>query len=86
MSLEYVERKIVEALKLSNGNAAGARQQVIAWSLEDPELLKALTKSHLTGIVAYNIERVVSGRAEKARQKQMEAVETKAKEERNERN
>lgn len=81
MSLEYVERKIVEALKLSNGNAAGARQQVIAWSLEDPELLKALTKSHLTGIVAYNIERVVSGRAEKARQKQMEAVETKAKEE-----
>lgn len=67
MSLEYVERKIVEAIKLSKGNTARARQQVIAWALEDHELLQYLTKSHLSGIVAYNIERVMSGRAAAAR-------------------
>ena len=67
MSLEYAEQKIQQALKLSKGNQARARQQVIAWALEDDTLLKALTRSHLTGIVAYNIERVASGRAAAAR-------------------
>jgi len=67
MLLEYAERRIAEALKLANGNQARARQQVIAWALEDDKLLKALTKSHLSGIVAYNIERVASGRAAAAR-------------------
>ena len=67
MSLEYAEQKIQQALKLSKGNQARARQQVIAWALEDDALLKALTRSHLTGIVAYNIERVASGRAAAAR-------------------
>lgn len=70
MSLEYVERRIAEALKLSKGNTARARQQIIAWALEDETLLKALTKSHLSGIVAYNIERVASGRAAAARKAQ----------------
>ncbi|MGH1398103.1 MAG: hypothetical protein ACRBCT_02705 [Alphaproteobacteria bacterium] len=67
MSLEYVERKIVEALKLHNGNTARTREQLIAWAIEDQQLLLGLTKSHLSGIAAYNIERVVSGRAAKAR-------------------
>ncbi len=70
MSLEYVERKIVEALKLHNGHALRTRQQITAWALEDPKLLMALTKSHLTGIVAYNVERVLSGRAAAARKNQ----------------
>jgi len=70
MSLEYAERRIVEALKLAKGNQARARQQVIAWALTDDKLLQALTKSHLSGIVAYNIERVASGRAAAARKVQ----------------
>lgn len=63
MSLEYAEAKIKEALKASGGNMARARQQIIAWSMEDAKLLQALTKPHLNGIIAYNIERVASGRA-----------------------
>jgi len=63
MSREYAEKRIKEALKKFNGNAVKARQQVIAWSIEDPKLLQALTRSHLTGIVAYNIERILSGRS-----------------------
>lgn len=70
MSLEYAERRIAEALKLAKGNQARARQQVTAWALQDDKLLQALTKSHLSGIVAYNIERVASGRAAAARKAQ----------------
>ncbi|MAE50516.1 MAG: hypothetical protein CMH27_01770 [Micavibrio sp.] len=62
MSREYAEGRIKEALKKTNGNAVRARQQVIAWTYEDPKLLHALTKAHLTGIVAYNIERILAGR------------------------
>lgn len=67
MSLEYAERRIAEAIKLAKGNTTRARQQVIAWAMQDEKLLQALTKSHLSGIVAYNIERVASGRAAAAR-------------------
>lgn len=63
MSRNYIEQRIKEALKKHNGNATRARQQVIAWAAEDQQLLLALTKSHLTGIVAYNIERILSGRS-----------------------
>lgn len=65
MSLEYAERRIREALKQAGGNITRARQQVIAWTFEDAKLLHALTKNHLNGIVAYHIDRVQSGRAEK---------------------
>lgn len=67
MTLEYAENRIKEALKLSKGNTAKARQQIIAWTFEDAKLLHALTKPHLTGIVAYNVERVMSGRADAQR-------------------
>ncbi len=69
MSLEYAESRIKEALKAASGNKIKARQQVIAWTYEDAKLLHALTKAHLSGIVAYNIERVASGRADLARAK-----------------
>lgn len=67
MSLEYAEHRIKEALKLSGGNQIKARQQIIAWTYEDAKLLHALAKPHLSGIVAYNIERVASGRADAAK-------------------
>lgn len=67
MTLEYAEGRIKEALKLAKGNRIKARQQIIAWTFEDAKLLHALAKPHLSGIVAYNIERVASGRADAAK-------------------
>ncbi len=69
MSLDYVEKRIDEALKLSKGNATKARQTVIKWCQEDLKLLHGLTKAHLNGIVAYNIDRVTSGRSDKSKKK-----------------
>ena len=60
MSKDYIESRIRAALKQHNGNAHNARKQVIAWAFEDNALLEGLTKQHLSGIVAYNIERVIS--------------------------
>lgn len=59
MSREYAEGRIREALKLSKGNPTKARQRVIAWTFEDPKLLQALARPHLTGIVAHAVSRVV---------------------------
>lgn len=66
MSNDYVEGKIKEALRLANGNTTRARQQLIAWCYEDAKLLQGFMKPHLTGIIAYNIERITSGRASRA--------------------
>lgn len=64
MSKEYAEQKIKSALQAHKGNLTLARQQVAAWAYEDPDLMKALARPHLNGIVAYQVERVASGRAE----------------------
>ena len=60
MSREYAESRIREALKNAKGNATKARQQIMAWTFEDPKLLQALTRPHLTGIVAYAVNRVIN--------------------------
>lgn len=65
MSREYAENKIKDALKLCNGSVGLARQQIVALAQEDMDLLKALVRPHLDGIVGYQIERVASGRADK---------------------
>lgn len=65
MSLDYAEKRIKEALKLSKGNVSRARQQIIAWTYEDSRLLHEIAKPHLSGIVAYHVDRVKSGRASK---------------------
>lgn len=59
MSREYAEARIREALRLAKGNTTRARQQIIAWTFEDPKLLQALARPHMTGIVAHAIGRVV---------------------------
>ena len=64
MSQEYVEGRIKEALKQSKGNPTKARQKVIAWTVEDPKLLLALARPHLTGIVAHAINRVIYRKSE----------------------
>ncbi len=64
MSREYADNKIKEALRMHGGNTALARQQVITWSQDDPQLLRALARPHLDGIVSYQVDRVASGRAQ----------------------
>ena len=64
MSRQYVENRIKEALKKSRGNTHLAQQQIIAWTYEDAKLLHYLARPHLDGIVAYNIERLLSSRAQ----------------------
>lgn len=59
MSREYAEQRIREALKLAKGNPTKARQQIIAWTYEDTKLLQALSRPHLTGIVAHAVNRVI---------------------------
>lgn len=76
MSMEYLNNRIKDALKMSGGNRAKARQQLIAWTFEDSKLLHTLAKPHLSGIVAYNVERVASGRADAAAKKATEATKT----------
>ena len=64
MSREYAEEKIREALKLNGGDLMRSRQQVMSWAASDSRLMSALAAPHLDGIVAYQVERVASGRAE----------------------
>ncbi len=69
----YVENRIREALKKARGNKNLARQQLIAWTYEDAKLLHALTRPHLDGIIAYNIDRLLSGRGEAAKEEGVNA-------------
>lgn len=62
MSKEYAESRIREALKKHGDNNTRARQQVMAWAIEDHKLMTELTRIHLKGITAYWIDRVKSNR------------------------
>ena len=64
MSREYAEEKMKQALKECGGNLTLARKQVLIWAHDDAALLKAIVSPHLDGIIAYQVERVASGRAE----------------------
>lgn len=60
MSRAYAEQRIRQALELSRGNQAKARQQIIAWCFEDTKLLHELVQPHMTGIISHAISRVVN--------------------------
>ena len=62
MSWDYVEKKIREAMHLHRGNSTRVRQQVIAWAMDDPKLLRTLVKPHMVGITAHAVGRVASGK------------------------
>ncbi len=58
----YLTSRLKEALYNAKGNKAKAMQQIISWSAQDMQLLQALTRAHLSGIVAYHIDRVAEGK------------------------
>jgi hypothetical protein len=60
MNRDYAERRIREALKANGSNEGKARQQIIAWALDDNKLLHELVAPHITGIVAHAVGRVTT--------------------------
>lgn len=62
----YLISRIKEALYNAGGNKTKAMNQIMAWSAQDMQLLQALTRAHLSGIVAYHVDRVASGGAKGA--------------------
>ena len=60
MSSSYVEKRLLEALSLSNGNLAKARKLIGEWCVQDQRLLYELSRPHMTGIIAHAMDRVVS--------------------------
>ncbi len=64
MAWDYVEKKIKEAMHLHRNNPTRVRQQVIAWAMDDPKLLRTLVKPHMVGITAHAIGRVESGKTQ----------------------
>ncbi len=81
MSKEYAEDKIRQALKTHGGNVALARKQVMLWSHDDAALMRAIAAPHLDGIIAYQVERVASGRAELEKRHPKAATKAKKEEE-----
>lgn len=77
MSTEYADTKIREALTLANGNQTMAQNIIATMAHQDVKLLQALTKNHLSGIVAFHVERVVSGRAPQLKPANMAAEDMK---------
>ena len=63
MKRSYAETRIREALQQAGGNTAQAKKLLTSWVSQDHKLLLELTRNHLGGIIAYNVERVASGRA-----------------------
>ena len=72
MSWDYVERKVMEALKISRGNTTVARKQILAWTYEDTKLLAELTKPHMAGIIGHAIGHVVNKKEKEEEQQKPE--------------
>ena len=78
MSREYAESKIREALNVHGDNIGLARQHIVTMAQTDAALMRALAQPHLDGIVAYQVERVASGRAEMEKRYPKEPAKNKA--------
>ena len=64
---QYADQKIREALNLANGSKAKAEIILVALAQKDARLLQDLTAKHMRGIIGYNIERVMNGKAPPAK-------------------
>lgn len=61
MSDTYVTLKIREALKAAQGSRAQAQRVLIAWALDDEQLLRGLCKPFLKAIAGSAVDRVARG-------------------------
>jgi len=75
MSQSYLQTCILDALAKANGNQTKAQKIIALKAMEDFELLKALSKTHLTGIVAHAVGRIaIQENAKKAALKNLPEV------------
>lgn len=63
MSDTYVTLKIREALKAAQGSRSQAQRVLIAWALDDEQLLRGLCKPFLKAIAGSAVDRVARGGA-----------------------
>lgn len=61
MAQTYLENRIAEALKKAKGNQTKARQIVTSMALEDDQLLLAITRPHLSALVAHAVGHFAAG-------------------------
>lgn len=58
MAKSYLQTCILEALAKAGGNQNKAQKIIALQAVEDPQLMLALAKPHLTGIVAHAVGRI----------------------------
>ncbi|HNQ91733.1 MAG TPA: hypothetical protein PKI93_02265 [Alphaproteobacteria bacterium] len=58
MTQSYLQDCILDALANAKGNQNKAQKIIALKAMEDPQLLMALAKPHLTGIVAHAVGRI----------------------------
>lgn len=72
MAQSYLQDCILDALARSKGNQNKAQKIIALQAMEDPQLLQALAKPHLTGIVAHAVGRIaIQENAKKAAERDM---------------
>lgn len=64
MSWDYARRQILDALKLTKGNAVAAGRLIQDMAFKDARLLQELSAPHLKGIVAHAVSRVIREQSE----------------------
>lgn len=77
MAQSYLQKCILEALAKAKGNETKARALIAAQALQDNDLLIALAKPHLSGIVAHAVGRqAIQQKAKKDRMEDLPAIPT----------
>lgn len=79
MSIEYAEKKVLEALKEAGGNRAKANNLLLKWVYEDHQLLIGMTGLHLKGIIPYWVDRMENKQSIAKEAEKRVAEENKAK-------
>lgn len=75
MAQSYLQTCILDALAKAKGNETKARALIAARALEDNQLLLALSKPHLSGIVAHAVGRqAIQQKAKKNREDELAPV------------
>lgn len=74
MAQSYLQSCILDALEKAKGNETKARALIASQALEDDQLLLALAKPHLSGIVAHAVGRIAIQVKAKKNRKAEEAL------------
>ena len=63
MSSDYAERKLQEAVAEAGAAPTATRRLVLEWIERDEQLLRALVRPFLAGIIGHAVDRAKIGRA-----------------------